>query len=128
MSAGRRGLRLEDLAQDRDALFCERVIPAALAVYEPPARQQVLLAVGRTLADGELFGNRRRAGGPQLGDQEEDFLLPGGEFRPAGRFSGWRGRPGARRADRERNDGAPGEVVVDDNRAAQEGQLLLGHG
>src|SRR5439155_23117600 len=124
MSAGRRGLRLEDLAQDRDALFCERVIPAALAVYEPPARQQVLLAVGRTLADGELFGDRRRAGGPQLGDEEEHFLLPGGELRPARRFRDWRRRPRARRADRERDHGAPGEIVIDGNRTAQEGQLL----
>src|SRR2546426_8492790 len=75
MSAGGHGLRFKDLAQDRDAFFRERALSTTLAVHEPPARQEMEFAVGRALADGEFFRDRRWSRRSQLGDEQEDLLL-----------------------------------------------------
>src|SRR3989442_10778215 len=84
MSADGHALGLKDLAQDRDPFFRERAFSTTLAVHEPPARQEMEFAVGCALADGEFFRDRRWSRGSQLGDEQEDFLLSGCRFGPAG--------------------------------------------
>src|SRR2546422_9298909 len=128
MSAGGHGLRFKDLAQDRDAFFRERALSTTLAVHEPPARQEMEFAVGRALADGEFFRDRRWSGRSQLGDEQEDLLLSGGGFGPARVLQHLRGHLWTLGADGQRDDRAAGEVVVNGDPAAEECQLLPGHG
>src|SRR2546425_6834112 len=128
MSAGGHGLRLKDLAQDRDAFFRERALSTPLAVHEPPACQEMEFAVGRALADGEFFRDRRWSRRSQLGDEQEDLLLSGCGLGPARALQHLRGGLGTLGADGQRDDSTAGEVVVNGDRAAQECELLPGHG
>ena len=59
-------------------------------------------AVGRALADGEFFRDRRWSRGSQLGDEQEDLLLSGCRFGPAGVLQHLRGGLGTFGADGER--------------------------
>src|SRR2546422_10136616 len=127
MSAGGHGLRLKDLAQDRNAFFRERALSTTLAVHEPPARQEMEFAVGRALADGEFFRDRRWTRRSSLGDEQEDLLLSGCGLGPAGVLQHLRGGLGTLGADGQRDDSTAGKVVVNGDRAAEECQLLPGH-
>src|SRR2546427_13229956 len=111
MSAGGHALRLKDLAEDRDAFFRERAFSTTLAVYEPPARQEMEFAVGRALADGEFFRDRRWSRGSQLGDEQEAFLFSGGRFGPAGGLQHLRVGLGTFGAEGGGEHGLAGRVV-----------------
>src|SRR5437899_12046414 len=119
MGAGGHGFRFKDLAQDRDAFFRERALSTSLAVHEPPARQEMEFAVGRALADGEFFRDRRWSGRSQLGDEQEDLLLSGCGFGPARVLQHLRGQLWTLGGGGQRDESAAGEVVVSGDRAAE---------
>src|SRR4030067_2314811 len=63
-------------AEGGDAVFSECALARAPAIDQVQIGERLQFAVRRALADAQFLGDGRRPGGSQLGDKQQNLLLP----------------------------------------------------